>query len=262
MPARTSSQSSDRRPQVGRVAGSTSRCQAARSRARVHRAEIADDRGVDVDAAGVGEAVGGEHLEPGRRAPDHRGVERAGAEVVDDHARARPAPCAVGGVHERPAGRDRLRHQRRRRQPGPHRGGVQHARSGCGPSRPGYVERRRVDRRRRRPGAPRRPPGPAPPRSCRPPRRRRRPAAPTASSMRRFGFGSKPSGRARAACTASRPDEQPPVPGQADGRRQDRRPVDEKLAHGAVRRREHGNGVGRAEVHPEAKPDALPRSQP
>jgi len=61
--------------------------------------ELRHDRGVDVQPAGVGQPAGGEHLEPVRGAPDHRGVERAGPQIVDGRVPA-DRDLAAGGVHE------------------------------------------------------------------------------------------------------------------------------------------------------------------
>jgi hypothetical protein len=49
----------------------------------VSGAEVRDDGRVDVEAASVENALLRQHLEPDRRLPHHRGVERAGPKVVD-----------------------------------------------------------------------------------------------------------------------------------------------------------------------------------
>jgi hypothetical protein len=81
-------------------------------------AQVADDRGVDVEAAGVGQAFGGEHVEAaGSGAAYHRGVEGAGSEVVHDGA-ATDGKVRSDRPHEIGRGRDRLRYQEWLRQAG------------------------------------------------------------------------------------------------------------------------------------------------
>ena len=73
-------------PPVGRVVRVDQRVPLGRVALRVRVAQMLDDRVVEVEAADVGQAVLGEHLEPGLRPADHRRVERAAAEVVDREA--------------------------------------------------------------------------------------------------------------------------------------------------------------------------------
>jgi hypothetical protein len=71
---------------------------------------VRHDRVVDVDAADVVAAVDREHLEAGRGAGHHAGVERAGAEVVDHDHRA-DRDVAAEDLGEVRGGGDRLGHQ-------------------------------------------------------------------------------------------------------------------------------------------------------
>nr|WP_275423770.1 hypothetical protein [Virgisporangium ochraceum] len=51
--------------------------------------QVGDDCGVDVKATGIGTAAAGKDLEAVVGAPYHRGVERSGAEIVDESGRTR-----------------------------------------------------------------------------------------------------------------------------------------------------------------------------
>ncbi|WSG37676.1 hypothetical protein OHA72_40655 [Dactylosporangium sp. NBC_01737] len=70
----------------------------------VHLAEVVDDRGVDVEAAGVVEAFAGDDVPAGGGAGDDGRVERAGAEVVHDDAAADGHRGAGRGDEERGRG--------------------------------------------------------------------------------------------------------------------------------------------------------------
>ena len=60
------------------------------------RQKLLDDRLVEVDAAEEGVASGGDHLVDVPVQLEHRGVERAAAQVVDEHALLEPAPVREG----------------------------------------------------------------------------------------------------------------------------------------------------------------------
>jgi hypothetical protein len=85
--------------------------------ASVHGAEERHERGVDVQAAGVRQALAGQHVEPGSGAAQHRRVERAGTEVVD-HGDGPGREAGAVHPHEVGARGDRLSDERRRRQAG------------------------------------------------------------------------------------------------------------------------------------------------
>jgi hypothetical protein len=109
---------------------------------RVHRAQVADDRRVDVQTAALREPLGREHLEAAALdAAHHRGVEGARARVVDHEGAAGPHGGGAE-VDEHARRRHRLGHQRDRSQPGPLGGGHQDA-------APGLRPRGRVGHRRR-----------------------------------------------------------------------------------------------------------------
>src|SRR6185369_17210915 len=84
--------------------------------------EVRHHGGVDVEAAGVREALAGEHVEAATGvAADHARVEGAGAEVVDDRIAA-DGNVRPDRAHEIGRGRDRLGGEQRRGQAGGDRG--------------------------------------------------------------------------------------------------------------------------------------------
>jgi hypothetical protein len=216
---------------------------------RVHGAEVADDRRVDVEAATLGQPLGGEHLEAVLDAAHHRRVERAGAQVVDHERAARPH-SRVAEPDEHARGRDRFGHQRDRAQPGALRRGHEDAAPGLRPGR-----RVRDGRRADVPtGDPARLDGDPPehggdqlddadldvaeqhPRLVDAPLRVR--LEPLRADPRRvYGVAA---------------DQQPATGFGVDRRRKSRRPVEEKRPHRAARPRQHRHGVRGTEVDPES----------
>ncbi|GAA1499535.1 hypothetical protein GCM10009827_001840 [Dactylosporangium maewongense] len=240
-------------PQVLRGGGVAQPLPRPRRPGGVHRAEVADDRRVDVQPAGLQEALVGQDREPVGVAPDGRRVEGAGAEVVHDDAAAdRDRDALRRGEPGRR--RDRLRHQPHRTQPRV-RGRVE---QDLPPARP---PRRRACQHglgRCRPGDPLRLRGDPP--------QHRRDELPHGHLDGPEQHGRVVDAALRVGLQALRPHpaavqrvapgEQPPVLTAVHRGRQRRAPVEDQRPDRPVGPAERGHGVCRPEV--DAEPDPNP----
>jgi hypothetical protein len=236
---------------VGPPVGGRRRAQQAVPQLRVaggvHRAEVSDDRGVDVEAAALRQALGGEHVEAAvGGAPHHRGVERAGAQVVDDEGRA---DRRTGEPDEHAGRRDRFGHQRHRREPGPFGRRGEDAAPGLRPGRR-VRDRRGADRAAGHPlGLDHHPAehgGDQVDRGDLDVAEEHGRLVDAPLGVRFVPLRAHPGGVRRVA-----PDQQAGAGVGVDGGRQRGRPVEEERAHLAVRPGQHRDRVRRAEVDAE-----------
>ncbi|WSG40908.1 hypothetical protein OHA72_58135 [Dactylosporangium sp. NBC_01737] len=214
-------------------------------------AGVADHRGVQVQAADVGQAVGGDDLEAAGRRTDHADVEGAGAEVIHHDRRAGTDPV-LRDRGEIPGRGDGLGDEPHRPQLRPVRGLRQDAQPLPLPRR-GVGQHDLVGAAARDPAGLRTDPGqhggdelgdrdlPL-----------AEPDGAVVDPPLRVGL--QPGGRPDRGAQRVRADEKPAACGGEDRRRQQRRAVEQQRADPPVRGGQCRDGVGRAEIDPEPVP--------